>query len=84
MERDYNLQGLEQALDAFTRARELNVIAIHALSASDLERIGMLENSGEIKLGKLLELMREHDSAHIRELGDLVMKLAQLWVKQSS
>lgn len=77
LERDYDGQDLTQALVAFARARENNVRTIRTLSAHHLVRPGMLENTGEITLGRLLELMLEHDAAHIRELGGLAEKFAQ-------
>ena len=70
-ERDYNTQDFSSALDEFARARAENVRAIKNLSAEQLNRGGVLEGVGQITLGKLFLLMREHDEAHRRELVEL-------------
>lgn len=77
-ERDYNNQELKAALDTFAQARDDNVRLIRGLSSEQLARTGMFENTGAITLRGLLELMREHDDAHIDELTKLRDKLAQL------
>jgi hypothetical protein len=41
-----------------------------------LNRAGTLEGVGQITLGKLLHLMREHDEAHRKELVELREQLA--------
>ncbi|HWT01673.1 MAG TPA: DinB family protein [Pyrinomonadaceae bacterium] len=70
-ERDYNSQEFGAALDDFTRARDENLRAIKNLSAEQLDRKGVLEGVGEITLGKLFLLMREHDESHRQELIEL-------------
>jgi hypothetical protein len=75
-ERRYNEQELNVALDAFTQARELNVRTIQNLSSEQLERTGMFEQTGSITLENLLQMMREHDEAHLQELNTLRGKLA--------
>lgn len=74
-ERDYNSQELKAALDAFAKAREDNVRTIRGLSSEQLTRTGTFENSGAITLEGLIEMMREHDDAHIHELTSLKAKL---------
>lgn len=75
-ERDYNSQAFDAALDEFARARAENVRAIKDLSAAQLTRSGVLEGVGEITLGKLFLLMREHDEAHRKELVELRERMA--------
>ncbi len=75
-ERRYNEQELNTALDAFTQAREWNVRTIRNLSSEQLARTGMFEQTGSITLEKLLQMMREHDEAHLQELNTLHGKLA--------
>ena len=75
-ERDYNSQDFGAALDEFARARAENVRTIKNLSAEQLDRSGVLEGVGEITLGKLFLLMREHDEAHRKELFELRERLA--------
>ena len=76
-ERRYNEQELAAALDAFTDARRGNVLAVKELSSAQLERRGVFENTGAITLSRLLEMMREHDRAHLDELSGLRERLAQ-------
>lgn len=76
--RRYNEQELAAALDAFTDARRDNVLAVKELSSAQLERQGVFENTGAITLSRLLEMMREHDLAHLDELNCLRDKLARL------
>jgi hypothetical protein len=76
-ERRYNEQQLDAALDAFADARERNLLVIQSLSSEQLARSGTFENTGAITLSRLLELMREHDAAHLDELSGLRAKLGQ-------
>lgn len=76
-ERDYNNQELDAALDAFAHAREECISTILGLSSEQLMRTGTLENTGSITLADLLEMMREHDAAHIAELNTLRMTLTR-------
>ena len=73
-ERDYNTEDLMVALDAFANAREANVRTIQRLVPEQLTRTGTFENTGKITLGRLLEMMREHDDIHIDELKKLRAK----------
>lgn len=75
-ERDYNTQDFDAALDEFARARAENLRAIKNLSAEQLNRTGVLEGVGQITLGKLFLLMREHDESHRRELVELRERMA--------
>lgn len=70
-ERDYNSQGMYEALERFTRARYGNVAALRSLSPEALTRRGMFEGAGALTLGQLLLMMSEHDAAHIKELENL-------------
>ena len=75
-ERDYNTQDFAAALADFERARAENLRAVRELSSEQLSRAGTLEGVGQITLGKLLHLMREHDEAHRQELVELREQLA--------
>jgi hypothetical protein len=75
-ERDYNSQDFAAALDDFMRARTENLHAVRELSAEQLGRAGTLEGVGEVTLGRLLLLMREHDEAHRQELVELRERIA--------
>ncbi|MBV9959261.1 MAG: DinB family protein [Acidobacteria bacterium] len=71
VERRYNEQELSAALDAFAAAREGNLLILKGLTPDQLARRGNFEQSGAITLSRLLEMMREHDAAHLDELRAL-------------
>jgi hypothetical protein len=77
VERRYNEQELNSALDAFTAARENNLLILKGLSPDQLARSGNFENTGALTLSRLLEMMREHDAAHLDELKDLRERLSR-------
>src|SRR5258705_633753 len=68
MEREYNQENLNEALQAFTNARQENVALLRSLNDDQLDRTGVLEGVGEVTLAKLILMMREHDEAHLDEL----------------
>ncbi len=70
-ERDYNSQEFESAFQEFARERKENVRVMKTLSPDQLNRSGVLEGVGAITLERLLQLMREHDQSHRKELSDL-------------
>jgi hypothetical protein len=71
MERDYNRENLASALQVFSQARDANLQLLQSVSENQLNREGDLEGTGTIKLWQLLNLQREHDEEHLRELGIL-------------
>lgn len=71
IERNYNRQVFPFALTEFTLARLENINTLRAVSSDDLESTGVLEFVGEITLGELLRLMRDHDQSHRDELQSL-------------
>src|SRR5258705_5050603 len=68
MERAYNQQNLNEALQAFSQARQQNVALLRRANEEQLSRGGLLEGVGEVTLGKLLLLINEHDEGHVDEL----------------
>ena len=70
-ERDYNNQDFETVLSDFARARQENIKLVRTLHADQLSRSGTLEAVGAITIEDLLLLMRDHDRAHRKELGEL-------------
>lgn len=68
IERDYNSQDINRALQEFAAARRSNVALLRELPAAQFERRGILEGVGEITLHQLLVMMSEHDAGHIAEL----------------
>ena len=71
IERDYNGQNLASALQAFSQARASYVEVLRSVSENQLTREGDLEGVGTITLWQLLELQREHDDEHLRQLSVL-------------
>ena len=65
---DYNKQNLQDALTTFMQARQANLDALSNASESAFEREGELEGVGTITLGRLLQLMWDHDEGHLDEL----------------
>jgi hypothetical protein len=68
IERSYNEQNLNEALQAFAKARGQNVALLMSTNEEQLSRSGVLEGVGEVTLGKLVMLMNEHDEGHLDEL----------------
>lgn len=75
LDRDYNAQDVDGALKDFAEARSQNVITVGGLSATQLERSGMLEGTGPVTIGALLSMLREHDVEHVEILRRLRGKL---------
>jgi hypothetical protein len=73
VERAYINQDFKEALDTFTNARAVNIGAIRDLSADQLSKSGMFDNS-PLSLLDLLNKMREHDHEHLNELAQLTMQ----------
>jgi len=74
-ERRYNDQDPKLALRAFVVARMKNLEKLRAADTKKLEREGTLEGTGLVTLGRLAEMMLEHDQGHIEELRVLRRKL---------
>jgi len=74
IKRAYINQDFNAALDAFINVRAINVEAIRDLSADQLSKSGMFDNS-PLSLLDLLKKMREHDEEHIHQLDQLTTQL---------
>jgi DinB superfamily len=72
IERAYNEQDLDEALEGFTHARERNVATFSSLDESEFKRKGTLEGVGDITIRDLLSMMREHDDGHLSEFNTLI------------
>ena len=77
VERAYNQQNLNEALQAFSNARQQNVALLRSTNEEQLSRSGELEGVGEVTLGKLLLLMNAHDEGHLDELR-MICRLVRL------
>ena len=71
VERDYNHQDIQEALEAFALARKQNVNTLRQLAPARLTREGILEGVGRVSLKGLLSMMREHDEGHLQTLVSL-------------
>ena len=76
-ERRYNSLDAYAALHSFAASRTENLRKLEGLAAEQLEREGTLEGVGRLTLGRLAEMMREHDEGHIDELRVLRQQLKQ-------
>jgi len=74
VERVYINQDFKAALDGFINVRRANIEAIRDLSADQLSRSGMFDDS-PLSLLDLLKKMRQHDHDHIDELVQLTTQL---------
>lgn len=73
--RAYPGQDLAQAVQAFTEARSRNLLLLASLEARALARTARFGEHGIISIGRLAELMAEHDASHRSELEDLLRRL---------
>src|SRR6185503_7627403 len=74
VERDYNSQDFAPALEAFVDARRANVRMVAEATDREpaaLERSGIFEGERRVTLLDVLEMMREHDGGHLREIAEL-------------
>jgi len=72
VERDYNNQPLQPALDAFRKSRQRSIELLQTASEADLDRTAELENFGTVTLLVLLERWMEHDEGHLRDIEALL------------
>jgi acetylornithine deacetylase/succinyl-diaminopimelate desuccinylase-like protein len=70
-ERRYIDQDPQSALRDFTSARARSVDLLRGADERDLAREGLFENTGRVTLARLVEMMREHDRGHLRDLETL-------------
>jgi len=70
-ERCYVEQDPDAALRDFTAAREKSVELLRSANEAAFAREGIFENVGRVSLARLVEMMREHDRSHLRELATL-------------
>jgi DinB superfamily len=71
VERAYQSQDLSEALQAFAEARKQNTQTLKGLGPEQLDREGILEGVGSVTIRRLLRMMRDHDSDHVRELSSI-------------
>jgi hypothetical protein len=70
-ERNYNVQPVAAAMEAFAASRARSIARLRAIAPSDVERSGELVGAGRITLQQLLELWVQHDSEHLAEMNHL-------------
>ena len=72
VERHYNNQPLDSALQAFAESRARSIERLSAIKPADLDRLADLEGVGTVTLRRLLELWIEHDAGHIADIEALL------------
>lgn len=70
-ERNYDVQNLDEAVAAFRDARLANLRAVASLTEEQLARTGIFQDTSDVTLLDVLEMMREHDEDHLRQLREL-------------
>jgi hypothetical protein len=68
-ERRYREQDPQSALRDFAAARARTIELVRDLDDAALAREGMFENAGRVTLATLLDMLREHDRGHLRDLA---------------
>jgi hypothetical protein len=68
-ERSYRTKSLGEGLAAFRAARRATLAVLRAVPDAAWRRTGVQEHVGEVALGDIPRLMREHDAAHRAELA---------------
>jgi hypothetical protein len=70
-ERDYQAQDALAACDAFGAVRAKVVAGLAKLSASERERLGLLDGRTPFTLDEMAVAMLAHDAAHLQQLQGL-------------
>jgi hypothetical protein len=71
-ERHYLDLELEPALERFTSARAANLERLASLTEQQWQRGGQQEGVGRVTVARIVEMMREHDAGHAREVRALL------------
>jgi len=71
IERNYNAQPIQQALDDLKRSRATSVQRLRGMPTRDLDRKAEMQGAGPIDVRRLLELWMEHDRGHVADLLEL-------------
>jgi DinB superfamily len=75
IERDYNSENFQEALNSFASARAANVALLSQLNSDQMDQEGELEGIGRISIRRLVATLREHDEGHLDELNALHRRL---------
>jgi hypothetical protein len=78
VERQYNEQDIQVALQSFAETRAKIVAMLKNLPEAQKDRSGHLETVGEVSVRRVLGMMREHDESHLDELRALRQRLQLL------
>ncbi len=71
LERNYNSQPIQPALDDLKHSRGVSVHRLKGSLALDLDRKAEMQGVGVIDVKRLLELWMEHDRGHIADITEL-------------
>jgi hypothetical protein len=78
VERAYQEQDLQAALQSFTEKRAEVVALLKGVTEAQKNRSGHLETVGEVSVRRVLSMMREHDEGHLDELRVLRQRLLKI------
>src|SRR5579871_6068308 len=67
IDRHYNQDNLNSAINGFSEARSKSIALIKGLSEAQFSCIGTFEDQGDMTMAGMLELMSEHDLGHLRD-----------------
>jgi hypothetical protein len=71
IERNYNAQPIEPALEDLRRSRAASMELLKACTDADLSRKAEMQGAGVIDLRRLLEFWMEHDAGHLKDMAEL-------------
>lgn len=71
IERNYNAQPIEPALDDLRRSRAASIELLRSCTDADLNRKAEMQGAGIIDLRRLLEFWMEHDGGHLKDMAEL-------------
>ncbi|MFC3531452.1 DinB family protein [Vogesella facilis] len=76
VERDYQAQDWQQAVDGFAAARQALLAALQDCDAAAQARIAVWEGVRRLTLAELVADMAAHDATHLQEIDELLAALA--------
>lgn len=76
VERKYNEQNLQQALERFVRERRETIRWLRSLKSPDWE-VTIMRPSRSVRAGELLTGWAAHDALHIRQIAKRLFELAE-------
>lgn len=75
IERNYRDQNFANAVDDFARHRRQTLDLLQALTPEQAQRTATLGTIGQVSIGRLAEIVGEHDRTHRHEIESLLKEL---------